>query len=145
SPPPQPRSGSSPAPPRRRRSASGCARHVSATEAAPSRSRAIPFAVPAWAWLAFLVALSALVHYGLGRRMVAPWIMVDELISSELAKSFASGDGFAIRGQSFGGAYGFVYPVLIAPAWALFDSIPAAYTAAKAINAIAISLAAVPA
>jgi hypothetical protein len=118
---------------------------VSATEAARSRSRAVPLAVPVWAWLAFLVALSAIVHYGLGRRMVAPWIMVDELIYSELAKSFASGDGFAIRGQSFGGAYGFVYPILLAPAWALFDSIPAAYTAAKAINAIAISLAAVPA
>lgn len=118
---------------------------MSATEAARRPARAVPLAVPAWAWLAFLVALSALVRYGLARRVVAPWIMVDELIYSELAKSFAAGDGFAIRGESFGGAYGVVYPVLIAPAWALFDSIPSAYAAAKAINAALISLALVPA
>ena len=41
--------------------------------------------------------------------------------------------------------YGFVYPVLIAPAWRLFTGIPAAYDFAKAINAVAMSLTAVPA
>jgi hypothetical protein len=41
--------------------------------------------------------------------------------------------------------YGFVYPVLIAPAWALFTAPPDAYAAAKVINALLMSLAAVPA
>ena len=41
--------------------------------------------------------------------------------------------------------YGFVYPVLLAPAWRLFTSIPDAYAAAKAINGVVMSLAAVPA
>jgi hypothetical protein len=118
---------------------------VSATEATATRERALPLAVPAWAWLTALVVLSAVVRYGLARRVVAPWIMVDELIYSELAKSVAAGDGFRIRGDAVAGAYGFVYPLLLAPAWALFDAIPAAYTAAKAINAVAISLAVVPA
>ncbi len=121
------------------------ARPVSATEATAPRERALPLAVPAWAWLTGLVVLSALVRYALARRIVAPWIMVDELIYSELAKSVAAGEGFRIRGDAVAGAYGFVYPLLLAPAWALFDSIPAAYTAAKAINALAISLAVVPA
>ena len=51
---------------------------------------------------------------------------------------------FLVRGVPSHG-YGFVYPVLIAPAWRLFTSIPDAYTAAKAINAVLMSLAAIPA
>lgn len=89
--------------------------------------------------------LSTVVHYGLARRMVAPWIMVDELIYSELAKSFAESGSFAIRGDGVGGAYGVVYPLLISPAFALFDSVPDAYGAVKATNGFLISLAAVPA
>jgi hypothetical protein len=101
-------------------------------------------AVPAWAWVAGLVVVSAGIRYALARRIVAPWIMVDELIYSELGKSFAVGGRFLLRGQSTA-AYGIVYPALISPAWALFDRIPQAYAAAKAINSVAVSLAAVPA
>lgn len=101
-------------------------------------------AVPAWAWLTGLVAVSTLLRYGLGRRIVAPWIFVDELIYSELAKSFADGGRFLVRDHATA-AYGIVYPVLIAPAWALFAAVPDAYAAAKAINALVMSLAAVPA
>jgi hypothetical protein len=102
-------------------------------------------AVPVWFWLSGIVVLSAVVHYGLGRRMVAPWIFIDELVYSELAKSLAAGDGLSIRDEAVGNAYGFVYPLLIAPAYALFDAVPDAYAAAKAINAVVVSLAAVPA
>ncbi len=70
--------------------------------------------------------------------------MVDELIYSELAKSFAESGRFLVRDQATA-AYGIVYPILIAPAWALFDAVPHAYAAAKAINAVVMSLAAVPA
>jgi 4-amino-4-deoxy-L-arabinose transferase-like glycosyltransferase len=101
-------------------------------------------AIPTWAWLAGIVVLSAVVRYGFARRTVSPWIMIDELVYSELAKSLAEHGSFAIRDQAAGGAYGVVYPLLIAPAYLLFDSIPHVYAAAKAINSIVISLAAVP-
>ena len=78
--------------------------------------------VPVWAWLAGLVVLSSLFRYGLSRRVVAPWIMVDELIYSELAKSFANTGHFLIRDVHHGG-YGVVYPLLIAPAWKIFGSV----------------------
>ena len=100
-------------------------------------------AVPVWVWLVGLVAVSTAVRYALARRIVAPWIMVDELIYSELAKSFASSGHFLVRDQATA-AYGLVYPVLISPAWALFSAVPTAYAAAKAINALLMSLAAVP-
>ena len=101
-------------------------------------------AVPIWGWLAALVVVSAGIRFALNRQAVAPWIMVDELIYSELAKSFADSGQFLIRDHSTA-AYGVIYPALIAPAWAAFQSIPDAYAAAKAINAVLMSLAAIPA
>ena len=100
--------------------------------------------VPAWAWLAGIVTVSTIVRYVFGRGTPAPWIMVDELIYSELAKSLAESGRFLVRGEATA-AYGIVYPALIAPAWAIFDSVPQAYAAAKAINSLVMSLAAVPA
>jgi len=102
-------------------------------------------AVPAWAWLAGLVVASALVRYAFARRMVAPWIFVDELVYSELAKSFADSGRFEIREHAVGAAYGVVYPILLSPAYRLFDAVPDAYAAAKVVNAAVMSLAAVPA
>jgi hypothetical protein len=113
---------------------------VSAVSAA--RARAV--AVPAGVWLAGIVVGSIAVRVALAHRMVAPWIMVDEIVYSELAKNVAAHGQFLVRGVPSHG-YGFVYPVLIAPAWRLFTSVPEAYTAAKAINAVLMSLAAVPA
>jgi Dolichyl-phosphate-mannose-protein mannosyltransferase len=111
-----------------------------ATDArAVSRARA----VPAGAWLVAVVVLSWVVWAVLARRMVAPWIMVDELLYSELAKSFAETGSFAVRGVPDHGL-GFVYPVLIAPAFRV-ASVVDAYAYAKAINALVMSLAAVPA
>ncbi|MFL5963551.1 MAG: hypothetical protein ACJ757_11745 [Gaiellaceae bacterium] len=101
-------------------------------------------AVPAWAWLGALVAVSTGVRFAFARHMVAPWIMIDEIVYSELAKSFAATGHFAVRDVPTGG-YGVVYPVLISPAYALFRSIPTAYSALKGINSLLMSLAAVPA
>ncbi len=115
-----------------------------ATEAAAAtRTRARARVVPAWIWLTGIVVLSALARYGLARRMVAPWIMVDELYYSELAKSFAATGHFAVRGVPDYGL-GLVYPALIAPAYRIASVIDA-YTVAKAINTVLMSLAAVPA
>jgi hypothetical protein len=111
---------------------------------ARERAWSLARSVPVWAWLVGLVALSTGVRYVLTRQTVAPWIMVDELIYSELAKSFAATGHFLVRDQSTG-SYGYVYPILIAPAWAAFKAAPDAYAAAKGINALVMSLAAVPA
>jgi hypothetical protein len=111
---------------------------------ARERAWSLARAVPIWAWLAGLVVVSTGIRYAFTRQAVAPWIMVDELIYSELAKSFASSGEFLVRDHGTG-AYGYVYPILIAPAWWLFNAVPDAYAAAKGINSLVMSLAAVPA
>lgn len=118
---------------------------MSELAAAPrARVRSLVLAVPVWAWLVALVAISALVRFLLARRSPAPWIFVDELIYSELAKSFAERGELAVRDVASNG-YGFVYPALISPAYLVFDNVAHAYAAAKAINAVLMSLAAIPA
>src|SRR5436190_20870636 len=69
--------------------------------------------------------------------------MVDELIYSELAKSFAATGHFLVRDVHHG-AYPIVYPLLIAPAWRVFGSVPDAYAAAKPLGSVAMSLTAIP-
>jgi Dolichyl-phosphate-mannose-protein mannosyltransferase len=101
-------------------------------------------AVPAWGWLALVILVSFLVRADLARGMVAPFIMVDELVYSELAKSLADQGSFLVRGVHSAG-YSLVYPILISPAYVLFDNLTQAYAAVKTINALVMSLAAVPA
>jgi 4-amino-4-deoxy-L-arabinose transferase-like glycosyltransferase len=98
---------------------------------------------PSTAWLAGIVASSVLIRIVLVRHVAAPWIFADELIYSELAKSFAGDGTFSVRGVPTHGL-GFVYPIVIAPAWRLFASMPHVYVAAKTINAVVMSLTAVP-
>ena len=107
-------------------------------------SRARVARVPDWAWLAGIVVASAALRVWLVRAMPAPFVFVDELIYSELAKSVADAGSFAVRGVPASG-YSTLYPLLLAPAYALFDAVPSAYALAKATNAVAMSLAAVPA
>src|SRR5262245_62303936 len=90
---------------------------------AGSGLRARALAIPAWVWLTGIVVVSIAVRIALARRIVAPWIMVDEIVYSELAKSFASSGEFLVRDVPSHG-YGFVYPVLIEPAWRMFGSVP---------------------
>src|SRR5437764_13386027 len=83
-------------------------------------------AVPTWAWLSLLVAVSVVIRSLLAFRNPAPWIFQDELLYSELAKSFAATGHFAVRespAPTLGG-FGVVYPALISPAWALFQKVP---------------------
>jgi hypothetical protein len=100
--------------------------------------------VPAWAWLVALVLASFAVRAWLARDMLGPFIMVDELIYSELARSIAESRELLVRDVSSPG-YGIVYPALISPAYALFDGLTDAYAAVKTINALVMSLAAIPA
>ena len=100
--------------------------------------------MPAWGWLIAIVVCSFALRAWLARGMLGPFIMVDELIYSELARSFAAGDGFQVRDVPATG-FSLVYPVLISPAYWLFDSLPDSYAAVKTLNSLYMSLAAVPA
>lgn len=99
--------------------------------------------VPAWAWLTAIVAGSILFRWWFARGMVAPFIMVDELIYAELARSLAAGGGLEVRGEPY--LVSLLYPLLLAPAYLVSDSLVDGYAAVKAINAAVMSLAAVPA
>ena len=100
--------------------------------------------IPTWAWLTAIVAGSAIVRALLSRDIVAPFILVDELIWSELARGIADAGEPLIRGEPEY-SYSLVYPLVLSPVYALFESLPAAYDAVKVLNAIVMSLAAVPA
>ncbi len=100
--------------------------------------------VPAWAWLTAIVVGSFVFRALLGRAVVAPFIMVDEVIWSELARGIADAGEPLLRGEPDPG-YSPVYPLLISPVYALFESLPEAYAGVKALNALVMSLAAVPA
>jgi len=92
--------------------------------------------------LAAMILASVGVRLWLAWRVPTPWIMVDELIYSEMAKSFAAGGHFLIRGSPAGiSAVG--YPFLISTGW-LFGPVAAAYGIAKAFNAALVSLTAIP-
>lgn len=100
--------------------------------------------LPTWVWLTALVLCSFALRAWLARGMPAPFIMVDELIYAELARSFAERGEFLVRGVPAYG-YSLVYPALVSPAYLLFERLPDAYAAVKTINALLMSLAAVPA
>jgi hypothetical protein len=91
-----------------------------------------------------VVAASIVLRTWLGSRMPAPFIFTDELQYQENARSLAAAEGFRVRDEPYGIA-SVLYPLVLAPAYALFDSLPDAYDAARTINAVVMSLAAVPA
>ena len=96
------------------------------------------------AMLGVIVGASSLIRAGIGVRVPAPWILPDEIVYSDLAKSIAGGHRPAVRGVPVFG-WGEVYPAVVAPAWALIDNPVHAYHAALALSALLMSLAAVPA
>ncbi len=100
--------------------------------------------LPVWVVLAGVVLASFVLRAWLARDMVAPFIMVDELIYSELARSIAAEGTLQVRDVPAGG-FSVVYPLLISPAYAIFDDLPTAYAAVKTLNALYMSLAAIPA
>ena len=95
-------------------------------------------------WLVLVVGLSTTVRAAIGFGVPSPWILPDEVVYSELAKSIAEGGRPSIRGVPIFG-WGEVYPTVIAPAWALFEDPVRAYHAALGISAFVMSLAALPA
>jgi hypothetical protein len=100
--------------------------------------------VPTWALVAGLFALSFAVRFRWGLRDPAPWIFSDELNYWEPAKSLAYTGGFSTREIPGTAGFGFLYPALISPAFLLFERLPDAYDAVKAINSILMSLTVFP-
>lgn len=95
-------------------------------------------------WLVAIVGTSALVRASIGYGVPSPWILPDEIVYSNIATSIAEGGRPAVRGVPVFG-WGEVYPTLIAPVWALFQDTFWAYRATLFVNALLMSLAAVPA
>ena len=112
--------------------------------ASPTATRRASALVSERSLLAALVGVSIVVRYLFARAVPAPLVMPDELIYADLARSIADGGLPALRGETTF-AYGFLYPVLIAPAWLVAPDGLTAYQVAKFVNAICISLSAVPA
>ena len=100
--------------------------------------------VPTWLLLGGVTALFFAIRLALALRDPAPWIFHDEIAYSELAKSIGYDRTFAIRDVSGTGGFGVLYPILIAPAFALFNSVPTAYDAVRVINCLLVSLTALP-
>jgi hypothetical protein len=99
---------------------------------------------PIWIWLAALVVASAVFRAVLARGIVAPFIMIDEIVWADLARGIADAGKPLVRGESQPG-YGVLYPLVISPAYLLFTRLPSAYAAVKDVNALLMSLAAIPA
>jgi glycosyltransferase involved in cell wall biosynthesis len=110
----------------------------------PWLSRAWPFrAPPVWAQLGSLYAVAVVALLSLGLRVSSPWIMVDELVYSDMARSFAATGRFLIRGVH--GKYGPVYPLLLSPVYAALGPVSDVYAWARVVNALLIASAVFPA
>ena len=94
--------------------------------------------------LGVTVAIAAIAHAALALRSLAPWIVPDELIYSEIAKSLGDGSPPKVRDEvTF--EWGLGYPALLAPIWAVVDDVERAYAVAKAWNALILASTAIPA
>lgn len=103
--------------------------------------------VPVWAWLAGIVLISTWAEILIGRGIQSPTVFSDELIYSELARSFSDGGHFLLRDvpTTAYGPLSRLYPVLIAPAYNLSGNAVQAFEFVKVINSALMSLAALPA
>jgi glycosyltransferase involved in cell wall biosynthesis len=97
---------------------------------------------PMWLWVGALYAVAVAVLLTLALRVKSPWIMVDELVYSDTARSIAGGAGFTVRGQPAG--YGYVYPLLLAIPYAVANHMTDVYAFARVLNALVMSSVVVP-
>ena len=100
----------------------------------PGRGTRLLRAWPPWVWLGALYAVAVAVHLSLALRVTSPWIMVDELVYSDMARSFAATGHFLIRGVHAN--YGFVYPLLLSPVYALLGPVADVYRWARVVDAL---------
>ena len=93
--------------------------------------------------LPLIVALSTVIQLWINRAVTLPSVFGDELIYSDLAKSVARSGRFVVRGHTDIG-HSLVYPLVISPVYAVTSSGVNAFSAIQALNALLMSLAAVP-
>jgi Dolichyl-phosphate-mannose-protein mannosyltransferase len=98
--------------------------------------------VPAWWVLAALVAVSTIARAWAGLRVPTPWIAADEMIYAELGRSLWETGRLDILGQDTP-FYSLLHPALIGLPLAVFDT-ARGYDVARVLEALAMSLAAVP-
>jgi hypothetical protein len=93
-------------------------------------------------WLGLLVGASTLLRFWAATRIPTPWIAPDELIYAELSRSLWEHGTLHLLGRptSF---FSFVYPALAGGPLSL-PNVHAGYTLLKAVQALLVSLAAVP-
>ncbi len=106
----------------------------------PLRERAK--AIPMWAWLIALVAVSTLLRFWAASRISTPWIVPDEVVYGQLGKSLYDSGSFEILGRP-SRFYGLVYPALVGLPLSLRDLV-LGYDLLKPLQALVMSLAAVP-
>ncbi len=98
--------------------------------------------VPAWAALAVIVAASTVVRAWAGLMVPSPWIAADEMIYAELGRTLWETGRMSILGADTA-FYSLVHPALIGLPLAVFDT-GFGYDVARVLQALAMSLAAVP-
>jgi Dolichyl-phosphate-mannose-protein mannosyltransferase len=89
-----------------------------------------------------LIGIAAGGRIWLTRGVQAPQILCDEFIYAELAKNFAATGHFGVRGER--GYANLLYPFSISPAYVVTHSMATTYGLIKAINAVVMSLTALP-
>lgn len=98
--------------------------------------------LPPWAAPALLVAVSSAVWAWQGLRVHGPWFVPDEVVYAELGKSLYRLGHFEILGAR-PGFFSLLYPLFVGPPL-LLAGIERGYTVAKELQAVAMSLAALP-
>jgi hypothetical protein len=104
-----------------------------ARDLAPARVRR-PLPGSPLLWLGGLYAVAVAIVLSLALRVQAPWIMVDEIVYSDAARSFAAHGNFLIRGAH--AEYGYVYQLLLAIPYALASKVATAYDLARVVNTL---------
>jgi hypothetical protein len=101
---------------------------------------------PVALWLGLTVVSATALRFVFAWRSPAPWIVPDEPVYSQLARSFAEGGHFSVAGHPFPAwSFGPLYPMVVAPTYWVFGSLTHAYLAVKALNCLLLALSAIPA
>jgi len=92
--------------------------------------------------LAVLVVASTAVRFALSRDVAAPWIAPDEQLYGLLGRSLVAGDGLTVLGEPVP-YYSLVYPLVVGIPF-VFSDVPSGVTGVQLLQALLMSLTAVP-
>jgi len=101
--------------------------------------------IPAGVALPWLVVAAFATRVGLDHDAATPRIFADELIYSGIGKALAAGAGFELRGMPIGVDYSPLYVLLLSVVYRFAEGGAEAYSAIQKLNAVAMSVTAVPA